>query len=80
MAPFRICEAYYLPAWCSIADYEWLMREQGMQARRPPPRRPPPVPHPALLPQRTLCRVQGRTLLTGQSGSRTLPHCAAGVF
>lgn len=27
----RICEAYYLPAWCSIADYERLFREQGMQ-------------------------------------------------
>ncbi len=27
----RICEAYYLPAWCSIADYERLMRKAGMQ-------------------------------------------------
>ncbi|KAL4425042.1 hypothetical protein ABPG77_001820 [Micractinium sp. CCAP 211/92] len=26
----RICEAYYLPAWCSIADYERLFREQGL--------------------------------------------------
>lgn len=23
----RICEAYYLPAWCSVADYEALFRE-----------------------------------------------------
>lgn len=36
VALFRICEAYYLPAWCSIADYERLMRDQGMQARCPP--------------------------------------------
>jgi tocopherol O-methyltransferase len=27
----RICDAYYLPAWCSIADYERLMQESGMQ-------------------------------------------------
>lgn len=27
----RICEAYYLPAWCSIADYERIMRDNGMQ-------------------------------------------------
>ena len=26
----RICEAYYLPAWCSIADYERLFAEQGL--------------------------------------------------
>ena len=26
----RICDAYYLPAWCSIADYERLAREAGM--------------------------------------------------
>ena len=26
----RICEAYYLPAWCSVADYERLFREQGL--------------------------------------------------
>lgn len=26
----RICEAYYLPAWCSVADYEQLFREQGL--------------------------------------------------
>lgn len=30
----RICDAYYLPAWCSIADYERLMQESGMQVRR----------------------------------------------
>lgn len=30
----RICDAYYLPAWCSIADYERLMREAGMQVRQ----------------------------------------------
>ena len=28
----RICEAYYLPAWCSVVDYEGLFREQGLQA------------------------------------------------
>jgi tocopherol O-methyltransferase len=27
----RICDAYYLPAWCSIAEYERLMQESGMQ-------------------------------------------------
>lgn len=27
----RICDAYYLPAWCSIADYERLMRDADMQ-------------------------------------------------
>ena len=26
----RICEAYYLPAWCSVADYEALCREAGL--------------------------------------------------
>jgi hypothetical protein len=26
----RICEAYYLPAWCSIADYEGLFKEAGI--------------------------------------------------
>lgn len=26
----RICDAYYLPAWCSIKDYEDLMQEQGL--------------------------------------------------
>lgn len=25
----RICDAYWLPAWCSLADYERLFREQG---------------------------------------------------
>jgi hypothetical protein len=30
----RICDAYYLPAWCSIADYERLMQESGMQVPR----------------------------------------------
>ena len=29
----RICSAYYLPAWCSIADYERLMRDAGMQVQ-----------------------------------------------
>jgi len=23
----RICEAYYLPAWCSVADYEQILSE-----------------------------------------------------
>lgn len=27
----RICEAYYLPKWCSIADYERIMKDNGMQ-------------------------------------------------
>lgn len=27
----RICEAYYLPAWCSVADYEKLMIEAGLR-------------------------------------------------
>ncbi|GAX73431.1 hypothetical protein CEUSTIGMA_g883.t1 [Chlamydomonas eustigma] len=26
----RICEAYYLPAWCSVADYEKLFTEAGL--------------------------------------------------
>lgn len=26
----RICEAYYLPAWCSVADYKALMEAQGL--------------------------------------------------
>ncbi|KXZ50245.1 hypothetical protein GPECTOR_17g883 [Gonium pectorale] len=26
----RICEAYYLPAWCSVADYQRLFEEQGL--------------------------------------------------
>ncbi|EFJ47452.1 hypothetical protein VOLCADRAFT_105162 [Volvox carteri f. nagariensis] len=26
----RICEAYYLPAWCSVADYQKLFEEQGL--------------------------------------------------
>lgn len=25
----RICEAYYLPAWCSIADYQQLFGESA---------------------------------------------------
>lgn len=25
----RICEAYYLPAWCSVADYKALFGELG---------------------------------------------------
>ncbi len=33
----RICEAYYLPAWCSLADYEQLFKEEGMQASNSPP-------------------------------------------
>ncbi|KAL6751861.1 S-adenosyl-L-methionine-dependent methyltransferase [Haematococcus lacustris] len=27
----RICEAYYLPAWCSIQDYARLMEAEGLQ-------------------------------------------------
>lgn len=27
----RVCEAYYLPAWCSLHDYRRLFKEQGMQ-------------------------------------------------
>lgn len=26
----RICEAYYLPAWCSVADYEAYFRAEGL--------------------------------------------------
>ncbi|KIZ03430.1 Methyltransferase type 11 [Monoraphidium neglectum] len=26
----RICEAYYLPAWCSIADYQRLFEAEGL--------------------------------------------------
>lgn len=26
----RICEAYYLPAWCSVADYEQLFKANGL--------------------------------------------------
>ena len=29
----RICEAYYLPAWCSINDYRRIFEAQGLQAR-----------------------------------------------
>lgn len=25
----RICEAYYLPAWCSVADYQRLFGESS---------------------------------------------------
>ena len=25
-----ICAAYYLPAWCSVADYEALFRKEGL--------------------------------------------------
>lgn len=34
----RICEAYYLPAWCSVADYERLFAEQGMEGASDAPR------------------------------------------
>ena len=27
----RICEAYYLPAWCSIADYEREFADAGIE-------------------------------------------------
>ena len=27
----RICEAYYLPAWCSVADYQRLFEAEGLQ-------------------------------------------------
>lgn len=27
----RICEAYYLPAWCSVADYERLFEANGLR-------------------------------------------------
>ena len=27
----RICEAYYLPAWCSVADYKRLFEAEGLQ-------------------------------------------------
>lgn len=27
----RICEAYYLPAWVSVADYKRLFGERGRQ-------------------------------------------------
>lgn len=27
----RICEAYYLPQWCSVADYERIMKAEGLQ-------------------------------------------------
>lgn len=27
----RICEAYYLPAWCSINDYKQLFEAEGMK-------------------------------------------------
>ena len=30
----RICEAYYLPAWCSVADYARRFEAQGMQVRQ----------------------------------------------
>ncbi|OUS44196.1 gamma-tocopherol methyltransferase [Ostreococcus tauri] len=26
----RICDAYYLPAWCSVADYESLAKDAGL--------------------------------------------------
>jgi len=26
----RICEAYYLPKWCSIADYARIAEEEGL--------------------------------------------------
>ena len=29
----RICEAYYLPAWCSIDDYRRIFEAKGLQAR-----------------------------------------------
>ncbi len=28
----RICEAYYLPAWCSVADYQKLFGETVRRA------------------------------------------------
>lgn len=27
----RICEAYYLPAWCSVADYKRLFEAEGFK-------------------------------------------------
>lgn len=30
----RICEAYYLPAWCSVADYEALFKANGLVVSR----------------------------------------------
>ncbi len=27
----RICEAYYLPAWCSVADYQRHFEAEGLQ-------------------------------------------------
>lgn len=27
----RICEAYYLPAWCSINDYQRIFEAEGLQ-------------------------------------------------
>jgi hypothetical protein len=27
----RICDAYYLPAWCSAEDYRTLFEEQGIR-------------------------------------------------
>lgn len=27
----RICDAYYLPAWCSVADYERIAKELGLE-------------------------------------------------
>ena len=29
----RICEAYYLPAWCSVDDYRRIFEAQGLQVR-----------------------------------------------
>jgi tocopherol O-methyltransferase len=30
----RICEAYYLPAWVSVADYKRLFGEGGLPGER----------------------------------------------
>ncbi len=30
----RICEAYHLPAWCSLADYERIFEQNGLQVVR----------------------------------------------
>ena len=27
----RICDAYYLPKWCSVDDYETLFKQNGLQ-------------------------------------------------
>ena len=60
----RICEAYYLPAWCSIDDYRRIFEAQGLQARAT-----------LRLQLKTYCR-----LLHRQTGCLPMQQCTEGGF